>query len=348
MSGMVNSGNWFGTRDVKSLKLEDTLEMAKIEMYSSKLRDLRYSEDQINSAIEKLRSHAPAHYPYLLGAVLYSIKTKLYQQIEVSELKQELESIIEKSKSPKLSRSLYYNLEALDFIFDKIVKWGIYYSNATYGPWIEYEYLFRKLKLKELRGYRYNILPPSRALELFLKYLSKRFYRIRKPSKKAIIKSIEGYLRKKIEELKRYEEENLPKLLDESVERIIEIYEKLKPIIENYSTYIEKIEINAKKSLNDLENEDKKRHSSYDYHFELHKIDKKLRYAAEMRNYIEGILEMSYIIVTNKVSIDEIMRLLNETEDPLLNLKEAYNLLSSKQWKLFNCEILKYSWCTKR
>jgi len=347
MVGIVNSGNGFDTRNVKSLKLEDALEMAKIEMYFSKLRDLGYSESQITSVIEKLRSHAPTHYPYLLGAVLYSIHTKLYQQINVSELKQGLESIIGKSKSPKLSRLLYGTLEVLDFIFDKILNWEFYYSNATYGPWIEYEYLFRKLKLKKLRGYRYNILPPSKALELFLKYLSKRLYRIRKPSKKAIIKSIESYLRKKIEELKRYEKENLPKLLDESVERIMEIYEKLKPIIENYSIYIENIETHARKSLNDLENEDKKRHLSYDYHFELHKIDKKLRYAAEMHNYIEGILKMSYLIEINKVSIDEIMRLLNETEDPLLNLKRTYNLLLSKQWKLFNCEIMKYR-CTKR
>jgi len=236
MVGIINSRNEFSTKDVESLKLEDVLKMAKIEIYSSKLRDLGYSEDQITSAIEKLRSHAPTYYPYLLGAVLYSILIKLYQQIKVSELKKELESIIEKSKSPKLSRLLYDTLEGLDFIIDKILNWEFYYSNAKYGRWIEYEYLFRKLKLKELYGYRYNILPPSGALELFIKYLSKYFYRIRKPSKKAIIKSIEDYLRKKIEELKRYEEENLPKLLDESVERIIEIYKKLKPIIENYST----------------------------------------------------------------------------------------------------------------
>ncbi len=343
MVGIVNSGNGFGTRNVKSLKLEDALKMAKTELYSSKLIDLGYSESQITSVIEKLHFHAPDHHPYLLGAVLYSVLTKLYQQIKISELKQGLESIIKKSKSSKLSRLLYNILEVLDFIIDKNLKWKFYYSNKTYSPWIEYEYLF-----KELRGYQYNILPPSRALELFLKYLSKNLYRIKKPSKKAIIKSIEDYLRKKIEELKRYEEENLPKLLDESVKRIIEIYEKLKPIIENYSTYIENIEINAKRFLKNLENVDKIRHLPYDYHFKLHMIDRKLHYAAEMRNYIEDILEMLYLIEINKVSIDKILNLLNETEDPLLNLKRTNNLLLSEQWNLFDCEIMKKDWCTKR
>jgi len=73
-----------------------------------------------------------------------------------------------------------------------------------------------------------------------------------------------------------------------------------------------------------------------------------LRYAAEMHKYIEGILTNLYLIVINKVSMDEVMRLLNETEDPLLNLKRTYNLLLSEQWKLFNCEIMKYNRCTKR
>jgi hypothetical protein len=327
--------------------------MAISDIYSSKLENLGYSKSQITSAIEKLRSHAPTHYPYLLGAVLYFIQIRLYQQMKVSELKQGLESIIKRSKSPKLSELLHETLGALDLIIDKNLSWDNpyfwnFHSSDIYTlPNVKY-----LLKRLENFGYQYHILLPSKALELFLKYLSKTltFYHIRKPSKKVIIKSLKDYLRKKIEELERYEEENLPKLLDGGVKRIIEIYEKLKPIIEEYSTYIENIEIHAKKSLNDLENEDKKRRSPHDYYFELHMIDRKSHYAAEMRNYIEGILKMLYLIGIGKVSIDEIMYSLNETEDSLLNLERTYNLLLSKQRNLFNCEIMKkdLNWCTKR
>ena len=351
MVGIINSGNRSSIRDIKSLKPEDALEIAKTEIYSSKLKDLGYSESQITSVIEKLRSIAHILHSHLLGAVLYSVQTKLYQQMNVSEIKQGLENIIKKFESSESSRLLYDILddilEVLDFIIDKNLQWEFHYSTVTYGDFT-YEYLFRELKLKELRSYRYHILPPSRALEVFLKYLSRKYSNIKEPSGKAIIESIKDYLRKKIEELKKYENENLPKLLNESFKRIIEIYEKLKPIIENYSTYVKNVEIRAEESLNKLEIEYKKGHLPHDYYFELHMINRKLHYAAEMRNYIEGILKMSYLIVINKVSIDEIMNLLNKTGDPLLNLRETYDLLSSKQWELINCEIMKRDWCNGR
>ncbi|NAZ26463.1 MAG: hypothetical protein GU343_02945, partial [Nanoarchaeota archaeon] len=310
-----------------------------------------YSESQITSIIEKLRSHAPTLYPYLLEAVLYSIQTKLYQQMKVSEIKQGLESIIKRSKSQKLSGLLHKTLGALDLIIDKNLSWNnpYFWNFHSFDIYIlpNVEYLFKKLRKY---GYQYHILLPSKALELFIKYLSKTLtlYRIKRPSKK-VIKSLKDYLRKKIEELERYEEENLPKLLDESVKRIIEIYEKLKPIIENYLTYIENIEIHAKKSLNDLENGDKKRRSPHDYYYELLMINReKLQNAADMRNYIEGILKMLYLVEIGKVSINEIMDSLYKNEDPLSNLKETHNLLLSKQRNLFDCEITKKDWCTKR
>jgi hypothetical protein len=189
---------------------------------------------------------------------------------------------------------------------------------------------------------------PSEVLELLLKYLSKEFSDIKEPSEKVIIKYLKGHLRKKIRELKRYEEENLPKLLEEGVKRIVETYRILKPIIERYSTYAEDIETSVRKSLDDLENEDEKIRSPHDYHFKLHMINKKLHYAAKMSMYIEDILKMLYLIGINRVSIDKIMDLLNRSEDPLSNLKETYNLLLSEQWNLFKCEIMKKDWCTKR
>ncbi len=350
MVGIINFGSRSGTRDIKSLKPEDALEMAKTEIYFSKLKDLGYSGSQITSVIEKLCSIARTLHPHLLGAVLYSVQTELYQQMNVSEIKQGLENIIKKFESSESSRLLYDILddilEVLDFIIDKNLRWEFYYSTVTYGDFT-YEYLFRELKLKELRGYRYHILPPSRALEVFLKYLSRKYSDIKEPSEKAIIESIKDYLRKKIKELKEYEKENLPKLLDESVERIIEIYGKLGPIIEECSTYAKDIETQAIKSLNDLGNENTEKSLPHDYYFRLNMINRKLHYAAEMHNYIGGILKMSYLIGINKVSIDEIMNLLNKTGDPLLNLKETYNLLSSKQWELINCEIMKRYWCTR-
>jgi len=340
MVGIMNSRSEFSTRDVESL------EMAKVRPYFGKLINLGYSKSQISSVTKELSSYAPGLYPHLLGAVLYSVLTKLYQQIDVSEIKQGLESIIKKFESPESSRLLYDILDdiprVLDFILSKILKWEFYYSTKTYG-YFEYEYLFVELDLKELRGYRYSILPPSRALEVFLKYLTKKY-----SSDKAIIKSIEDYLRKKIKELKEYEEENLPKLLDESVKGVIEIYKKLEAKIKDYLTYIEDIEKRAKKSLDSLKERDKEIRSPHDYRFKLYMINKKFYYATEMRNYIEGILRMLYLIVINKVSIDKIIGSLYGTEDPLLNLEETYNLLSSKQWELINCEIMKDNRCTKR
>ncbi len=347
MVGIINFGSRSGTRDIKSLKPEDALEMAKTKIYFSKLKDLGYSGSQITSVIEKLRSIARILHPHLLEAVLYSVQTKLYQQMNVSEIKQGLESIIKESKSSKLDELLHDIREVLDFIIDKILMWKSYYSTATYGDFI-YEYLFEKLGLKDLRGYRYHILPPSRALEVFLKYLSRKYSDIKEPSEKAIIESIKDYLRKKIKELEEYEKENLPKLLDESVKGIIGIYGRLGPIIEYYLTHIKNVETHAEESLNNLKDKYEEGHLPHDYYFELHMINTKLHYAAEMRNYIEGILKMSYLIEINKVSIDEIMNLLNKAEDPLLNLKETYNLLLSEQWNLFDCEIMKKDWCTRR
>ncbi|MDT7890636.1 MAG: hypothetical protein RQ869_01025 [Candidatus Nanopusillus sp.] len=325
----------------------DDLKMARVGLYSSKLRDLGYSKSQISSVIEKLRSVAPTHYPYLLGAVLYSVLTKLYQQIGVSKLKRGLEGIIEEYKSSKLHDLLYDFLDVLNFIIDKNLRWEFYYSTITHG-YFEYEYSFMKLGLKNLCGYQYNILLPSKALELFLKYLSKKYSDIEDPSKQAIIRIFEDHLREKIEKLEKYEKENLPKLLDESVKGVIEIYEKLGPTIENYLAYIEDIENSVIKSLDDLKERDKEIRSPHDYHFKLYMINKKLHYATEMRNYIEGILKMSYLIEINRVPIDKIMNLLNKTEDPLSNLRETYNLLSSEQWDLFDCKIMKKDWCTKR
>ncbi len=347
MVGIINFGSRSGTRDIKSLKPEDALEMAKTRIYFSKLIDLGYSKSQITSVIEKLRSIADILHSHLLGAVLYSVKTKLYQQMNVSEIKQELESIIKEFESSKLDELLCDIREGLDFIIGKNLMWESHYSTVTYGDFI-YEYLFEKLGLKELRGYKYHILPPSRALEVLLKYLSKKYSDIKEPSEKAIIESIKDHLRKKIKELKEYEKENLPKLLDESVKRIIEIYRELGPTIEKYLTHIKNVEISAKKSLDDLKDKYEERHFPHDYYFELHKINTKLHYAAEMYNYIGGILKMSYLIEINKVSIDEIMNLLNKTGDPLSSLKETYNLLSSKQWELINCEIMKRDWCNGR
>ena len=340
MIGITNSRSEFSTRDVESL------EMAKVRPYFGKLINLGYSKSQISSVTKELSSYAPGLYPHLLGAVLYSVLTKLYQQIDVSEIKQGLESIIKKFESPESSRLLYDILDdiprVLDFILSKILKWEFYYSTKTYG-YFEYEYLFVELDLKELRGYRYSILPPSRALEVFLKYLTKKY-----SSDKAIIKSIEDYLRKKIKELKEYERENLPKLSDESVKRLIEIYKKLEAKIKDYLTYIGDIEKRAKKSLYYLESMYNERHLSNDYYYELYMINKKFHYATEMRNYIEGILKMSYLIEINKVPIDKIMDLLNRPKDPLLNLKETYDLLLSEQEKLFDCEIMKRDWCNGR
>lgn len=325
----------------------DDLKMARVKLYSSKLRDLGYSKSQISSVIEKLRSVAPTHYPYLLGAVLYSVLTKLYQQIGVSKLKRGLEGIIEEYKSSELHDLLYDFLDVLNFIIDKNLRWEFYYSTKTHGSF-RYEYSFMELGLKNLCGYQYNILLPSKALELFLKYLSKKYSDIEDPSEQAIIRIFEDHSRKRIEELEKYENENLPKLLDESVKGVIEIYEKLGPTIENYLAYIEDIENSVIKSLDGLENRDKKIRSPHDYHFELYMINKKLHYATEMRNYIEDILKMLYLIEINRVPIDKIMDLLNKTKDPLSNLRETYNLLSSEQWALFDCEIMEKKWCTKR
>ncbi len=351
MVGIINSRNRCGTEDIEP----------SIEMYSSKLKDLGYSESQITSVIEKLRSSDPTLYPYLLGAVLYSVKTKLYQQMKVSELKQGLENILKESKSPNLRKLLYKFLDALDFIIDMYLKWESLYSNPHFK--LDYQRLFGELAIKELHSYHYNTLPPSRVLEVFLKYLSKNHflianYLVREAMIKGTVLGIEDYnkirsfednLRKIIEELKKYERENLPKLLNESVKRIIEIYGKLGPIIKEYSTYAKDIETQAIKSLNDLEDEYKKGKLSGDYYYKLRMTNKeKLHNAAEMCNYIKGILKMSYLIEINKVSIDEIMNLLNKTEDPLLNLKETYNLLLSEQSKLINCEIMKRDWCTRR
>ena len=324
----------------------DDLKMARVKLYSSKLRDLGYSKSQISSVIEKLRSVAPTHYPYLLGAVLYSVLIKLYQQIGVSKLKRGLEGIIEEYKSSELHDLLYDFLDVLNFIIDKNLRWEFYYSTKTHGSF-RYEYSFMELGLKNLCGYQYNILLPSKALELFLKYLSKKYSDIEDPSEQAIIRIFEDHSRKRIEELEKYENENLPKLLDESVKGVIEIYKKLEAKIKDYLTYIEDIEKLAKESLKDLENKYRERHLSDDYYYELNMINSKFYHAEKMRNYIEGILKMSYLIVINKVSIDEIMNLLNRPKDPPTNLEEAYDLLLSEQKKLFDCEIMKKDWCTE-
>jgi len=357
MVGIINSGSGSCTRDV-----EDS-EMARVDLYSSKLIDLGYFEGQISSVIEKLCSVAPTHYPYLLGAVLYSVLIKLYQQIDVYELKQGLESIIKESKSPRLRNLLYRFQDGLDFIIDTYLRWEFHYSNPTSNFQRRYERLFGNLGPKELHYHHHHILPPSRALRVFLKYLSRHHFLIlnylaRDALTKGTgghaedynkIKSFEDHLMEKIEKLEKYERENLPKLLDESVKGVIEIYEKLKSIIGDYLAYIEGIKNIARKSLDKIEKEYEQGNLSHKYYSDLYMINiKKLDYATEMSKYIQDILKMSYLIVINKVSIDKIIGSLHGTEDPLLNLKETYNLLSSEQEKLFNCEIMKDDRCTER
>jgi hypothetical protein len=306
---------------VSNTKYNNTNLLIEIQakLYYDKLKDFGYSEEQIASVIQKLRSEDPNHYPYLLGALVYFIQINLYQKMDVSTIE----------KTPKrLTKSLFFSIhDGLEEILDEALGW---------------EYHF-------LHGSVYKVPLPSEVLELFLKYLSREFSDIKEPSEKVIIKYLKDYLRKKIGELKKYEKENLPKLLEEGVKRIVEIYRILKPIIKRYSTYAEDIETNARRSLDGLKKWDKEIRSPHDYNFELlYKINKKLHYATEMNKYIEDILKMLYLIGINRVSIDKIMDLLNKTEDPLSNLKETYNLLSSEQEKLFNCEIMKKDWCTKR
>jgi len=314
----------------------DLLIEIQAKLYYDKLRDFGYSEEQIESVIQRLRSEDPYRYPYLLRALVYFIQTNLYQKMDIP-------TIIKTLKD--LTNSLFSSIrDSLDYILYKALNWENHFLLGRGVPGEKFYYP----ELRSLHGSIYKVPLPSEALELFLKYLSKKSSNIKEPSEKAIIKSIKDYLRKKIEELKKYEEENSPKLLEEGVKRIIETYRILKPIIERYSTYAEDIETSAKKYLDDLENGDKKIRSPHDYHFELYIINIKLHYATEMRNYIEGILKMSYLIGINKVPVDKIMKLLNKNEDFLSNLKEAYNLLLSEQWNLFDCEITKRDWCTKR
>ncbi|MFZ8801336.1 MAG: hypothetical protein ACO2ON_04155 [Candidatus Nanopusillus sp.] len=325
---------------VSNTKYNNTNLLIEIQakLYYDKLRDFGYSEEQIASAIQRLSSEDHDRYPYLLGALVYFIQANLYQKMDVPTIKKTLKD---------LTNSLFSSIrDSLDYILHKALDWKSYF---LIGRGILDEKFYYP-EFRSLHGSVYKVPLPSEALELFLKYLSKKYSNIKEPSEKAIIKSIKDYLRKKIEELKKYEEENLPKLLEEGVKRIIEIYRILKPIIENYSTYIKNIEIHAKKSLKDLENKYKEGHLSHDYYyFELHMINRKLHYAAKMRDYIEGILKMSYLIGINKVSIDKIMNSLNKG-DPPSSLKETYNLLLSEQKKLFDCEIMKkdWDWCTKR
>ena len=310
----------------------------RAKLYYDKLKDFGYSQEQIASVIQRLCSEDPNHYPYLLGALVYFIQINLYQKMDVLTIRETLKN---------LTNSLFFSIhDRLEYILDKALNWEYYFLLGHGVPNEKFYYP----EFRSLHGSVYKVPLPSEVLELFLKYLSKEFSNIEDPSEKVIIKYLKDYLRKKIGELKKYEEENLPKLLEEGVKRIIETYRILKPIIERYSTYAKDIENSARNSLDDLENEDKKRSLLHDYHFKLHMINRKLNYATEMSKYIEDILKMLYLIGINRVPIDKIMNLLNKTEDPLSNLKETYNLLSSEQLKFINCEIMKkdWDWCTKR